>query len=844
MLVGREQNLTELASLIGQSLDQSGTLRIIQIDGQRGVGKSALLAAVAADLATPVYLTRGERIPGASALAGQRFFIEMLLKSPLEEVLHEETVYTLAARCAAAMGKQHTVLVVDDAHWLSPSAEEFLCALIQAPAAPPLTIVLAHRTGQAPSVVLAAARRRGAVHEHFTVAPLPPRAVDELLSDLPPPQAMSVATHAEGNPLFIQIAVAVLKRHPEAFTLEQALQFENHTPSDILSTAIADDVASTPAEALEILETAVVFADSWSVESGFALFAGERASYEQALTQLKEAGLLTGREYEVMHPVVRLSVYQHISAERRTELHRAAAHHPAADLLTRAEHLGQLGADLTDAEVRVLVSGANSMLGLDPTGSIRFLAALGEQHRTHEVELLTARAEIMSGSLHQAVARLRPLVLQASDDPESLILLANALRMIGEAEESRALLSSYSHPGSPALLGELLDVTALIDGHAPSRYVADLRMYVEPEHQHVADIYDTMGMLAAGNVAVARRSFSSIPEWVRSSPQDLLRDSIHAVACAAWCSYLLDEHEDALLIADRGLAVAQKFGRASALPNLTTARAFSLVQLGRIPEAEEASLFARSVSETYGAPDVATMAQAAFLLCSLPRNDVEAISTRYQELASARLPRFGWWRYAVLGIRIRASSIAGTPETYEPLLGAPHDALTGMRHADIALAAASEGNSALAEQYIAQGLSLTQMQSAEPQQALLHLAQATIAVTGGSFEELEAVLERVRQAREVFASRKMGLQLGRADALLSAVEDKLQTRNSPWKLLTPRERQVAEHLIQGLTNHQIGTRLDISARTVEDHAARILKKLDVPSRVRAATFLTQHRLQS
>src|SRR5690625_3264889 len=128
MLVGREHDLAELVSLIGQPLDQPGALRIVQLDGQKGVGKSTLLASVAAELDVPVYLTRGEQNTAASALAGQRTFIEMLLKSPLETVLNEETVHTLAVRCAAAMGRQHTALVVDDAHCLPPPSEEFICA--------------------------------------------------------------------------------------------------------------------------------------------------------------------------------------------------------------------------------------------------------------------------------------------------------------------------------------------------------------------------------------------------------------------------------------------------------------------------------------------------------------------------------------------------------------------------------------------------------------------------------------------------------------------------------------------------------------------------------------------
>lgn len=844
MLAGRAQELAELTSLIGRPLERPGLLRVVQVDGPMGIGKSALLSAAIADISVPVLLSRGESTPGASPLSSQRSIIEALLKTPLEDALHEETIHTLASACAAAMSGSHTVLVVDDAQWLSPSAEEFLSALIQSPSAPPLTLVLSHRTGHTPSMLLAAARRCGAMHEQFTVTPLSHAAVEALLTDFLPSQASSVVAHAEGNPLFIQIAIAAFTRHPEALSLEEALQFENKTPSAILATAIADDIASIPPEAHETLETAAVLGNSWTVENGSVLFSGRRESYEHALALLEDHGLFGGQGNEIMHPVVRFSVYQHISAERRIELHRAAGHHPEADILTRAEHLAQLGSALTEAEAAVIISGAQIMLAMEPASTIRLLGSLVEPHRTYAVDILLARAEIMSGEIHDAMTRLRPLVVDGNGDPEPYILLADALRMTGNVEEARALLRAFPNPDNPVLLREFIEVTVLIEGHAPPRQIADLREYPEIEHQRVADIYDVIGMLATGDVIRARGYFESIPEWVRESEQGILRDCIHAIACAAWNACLLDDHEDALQIADRGIAVAQKYGRAGALPSLTTARAFCLIQLGRLAEAEDAALYALSCSETFGAPDLATMARAALLVCALPAGDEQVIVERYRELASADLPQFGWWRHAVVGIRVRASGLIGEPESYESLLSAPHDALTGMRYADIALAAVGGGEDVLAEQYIAQGLVLTRAQEATTQQALLYLVQGVIALKSEGVRELNVARALLEEAREIFASRKMGLQLGRADSLLAAVQEKLREANSPWRKLTPRERQVAEQFTQGLTNQQIATHLDISIRTVEDHAARILRKLEAPSRTRAAAILTQARAES
>lgn len=57
--------------------------------------------------------------------------------------------------------------------------------------------------------------------------------------------------------------------------------------------------------------------------------------------------------------------------------------------------------------------------------------------------------------------------------------------------------------------------------------------------------------------------------------------------------------------------------------------------------------------------------------------------------------------------------------------------------------------------------------------------------------------------------------------------------------LSPREREVADLVAQGLRDREISSRLVISRRTAESHVAHILTKLGFSSRVQLATFVAR-----
>ena len=102
--------------------------------------------------------------------------------------------------------------------------------------------------------------------------------------------------------------------------------------------------------------------------------------------------------------------------------------------------------------------------------------------------------------------------------------------------------------------------------------------------------------------------------------------------------------------------------------------------------------------------------------------------------------------------------------------------------------------------------------------------------------DLAAAVERVRDGDAVFSPRLAGFVLdafaGTADPAPDADVDQL----------TPREREVLQHIARGYMYKEIAHRLGISAKTVEAHVAASLRKLQLSSRHELARWAMQRRL--
>jgi len=103
--------------------------------------------------------------------------------------------------------------------------------------------------------------------------------------------------------------------------------------------------------------------------------------------------------------------------------------------------------------------------------------------------------------------------------------------------------------------------------------------------------------------------------------------------------------------------------------------------------------------------------------------------------------------------------------------------------------------------------------------------------------DLVATIDQVAAGGVVFSPRLAGVVLNELGGIAPAANqlDASHTLDGPVQVgelgrLSPREREVLQHLARGYTYREIGAALHISARTVESHTASVLRKLQLSNR--------------
>jgi DNA-binding NarL/FixJ family response regulator len=104
-----------------------------------------------------------------------------------------------------------------------------------------------------------------------------------------------------------------------------------------------------------------------------------------------------------------------------------------------------------------------------------------------------------------------------------------------------------------------------------------------------------------------------------------------------------------------------------------------------------------------------------------------------------------------------------------------------------------------------------------------------------SGSDLAQAVRRVHAGDAVFSPRLAGF-------VLDAFAGPAPQAGSELDALTPREREVLQHIARGYMYKEIALRLDISPKTVEAHVSSVLRKLQLSSRHELSRWVVERRL--
>jgi DNA-binding NarL/FixJ family response regulator len=412
-LVGRDREL----GVVSRALDdvRDGTPRSLAVIGEAGIGKSALLGAIA-------------RLARERRLAVRR----------VRAAAHERHVPHAAVRPELVADLAGVVLLIDDAHWADEASTDLLLDLVSRPPDEPYLLVVASRPhGSGTTLRLLGEARRSAGFEELVLEPLDRDASLAVLADVADPADRErMVSESRGNPLYL----TEFARRPGSLGCP-------------LLASLEAELAALSDGARALAEGAAVAGDPFDPE--LAAVAAGREFHAAAVDELVAADLVRpecGPTFAFRHPMVCRAVYHTASPAFRLAAHERAAtalERRGASAAVRARHVARYALPGDETAVAVLVEAAEG----------------GAAVHWYEAALRIAPEErrgALLGPLGVALARAGRLAeardaLASATEPSLVVACARVERLLGDPDAAhRRLLAAYEATAQPALAFELI----------------------------------------------------------------------------------------------------------------------------------------------------------------------------------------------------------------------------------------------------------------------------------------------------------------------------------------------------------------------------------------------------
>jgi DNA-binding CsgD family transcriptional regulator len=779
------------------------------------------------------------------------------------------------------------LLLIDDVHWADPATLELLEHLIRRPPTPSLLVALGARPGPAAERLLVAQRASAAVGlVALDLRPLDRDDAEALLAPIADAaERERCFAQSGGNPLLL----GELAREGGAQTV----------PGGVVA-AVAQEIASLPADARALAEGAAIAGDPFAFDVAARIAGLDDAAALDALDVITAHELVRAtdapREFAFRHPVVRTAVYEGLGAGARLAGHAAAARElrgAGAPAAVQAHHLAHAAAPGDSAAATTLREGATAIRSQAPVTAADWLLAAqrADAAGTDHLQLADALAEV--GRLDAA--------LQVVDDPRAptsdvrLAIAAAAIeRALGRHDAAGARLQAAlkaAAPGSADADRILVDLAVGAYKGGDYRGINHWAEQITSSAEHgAAARAATAALLAVGGIESgdpggAAASVASAVAMIHEAGDHELAELAEPAIALSWGLLAMDRLADGLDVARRIAAATRRAGHGSDAIQHDLAAVLALSMLGRLGEAVAAADEVEQAARISGNPQTLQTAlwMRAWVLLEAGQLDPAlalanesvtvaaglddssfaivaravlgaVLATRGEHqrgrdlLVAYDLDR-GWvGRWAPLAVQsylalgdvagARAHAARATADAAQSGLPGPQGAATRAE----ALVALADGDAERAA-----ALARRAVDRSTAAGAMLEAARGTL-VAGralivtdrdAGIAELEAAAAqaeacdapRVHDAalREL---RRAGVRVGRGgqrapgDAGLDA--------------LSPREREMAELVAEGLTNREIAARVFLSEKTVETHLTRVFQKLGVKSRAQVAAEVARN----